>query len=477
MDFFSGIYQNHYWWSRLFLQRAIALVYLVAFVNALNQFIPLLGENGLLPLPRFLQRMSFKNKPSFFHWHYSDQFFRATAAIGIFLSIVAFIGLPNAGPAWLPMVIWFILWAIYMSIVNVGIVFYSFGWESMLLEVGFYMIFLGPLRWSAPVLVIWMIRWMLFRVEFGAGLIKIRGDQCWRDLTCLNYHHETQPLPNPLSWFAHNLPQPIHKMETFGNHFVQLIAVWGLFFPQPVAAIAACLIILSQGYLIITGNYSWLNFLTIFLAFSGFSDEVLRGVTGITLPITDTIPFGFIIVIILLTFLIFYLSIEPIQNMFSSHQKMNFSFNPIHLVNTYGAFGSVTKKRYEIIIEGTRDNTIDEQTTWIAYAFKGKPGDPEKLAPQISPYHLRLDWQMWFAAMSASPRRHPWFRPLIAKLLQNDKAALKLLRTNPFPDEPPTHIRARLFHYQFTNPEERRQTGQWWKREFVGEYLPPVSLE
>ncbi len=476
MFFADGIYHGSYWWSRFLLQRAIGLVYLIAFINALNQFIPLLGEDGLLPLPQFLPQMSFKSKPSLFHWHYSDDLFRAVAITGIVLSVVAASTLAARAPVWITMLVWLLLWALYMSIVNVGIVFYSFGWESMLLEVGFYMIFLGPLYWAAPVLIIWMIRWMLFRVEFGAGLIKIRGDQCWRNLTCMDYHHETQPQPNPVSWFAHRLPAVFHKIETFGNHSVQLVIIWGLFFPQPVAGIAACLIILSQLYLVITGNYSWLNFLTIFLAFSGFSDHFFNIVLGIIPPTVHSVPFGYLILTILLSFVILYLSIKPAMNMLSPTQMMNFSFNPIHLVNTYGAFGSVTNQRYEIIIEGTRDKTIDGNSDWHEYEFKGKPGNPGRISPQIAPYHLRLDWQMWFAAMSFHPASHPWFRPLVAKLLQNDKPTLKLLGKNPFRHNPPTYIRARLFQYQYTNLSERRKTGKWWKREFVSQYLPPVSL-
>ena len=457
MELLSGLYHGDYWFARFLIQRAIGLIYLIAFVNALNQFIPLLGEKGLLPLPDFLQRITFKQKPSLFHWHYSDQFFKAIAWSGVILSVIAATGIVDAGPFWFSMLIWFILWALYQSIVNVGVIFYGFGWESMLLEVGFYMIFLGPLHWAAPVLVIWIIRWMLFRVEFGAGLIKIRGDQCWRDLTCLNYHHETQPLPNPVSWFAHQLPEWFHKAETFFNHAIQLVVVWGLFFPQPIAAISAMLIILSQGYLIITGNYSGLNFLTIILAFSGFSDGIFQPVFGITAPAVFSLTLSYQILIILLALIIIYFSIAPVKNMLSSHQKMNFSFNNIHLVNTYGAFGNVTKKRYEIIIEGTQDSTIDENAEWKAYEFKGKPGKTDRRPPQISPYHLRLDWQMWFAAMSSSPRRHPWFKPFIRKLLQGDEAMIKLLKENPFPNQPPAHIRAQLYRYQYTSRRERKK--------------------
>lgn len=475
VDFLGSVYGGNYWFSRMIIQRALGVIYLLGFVNALNQFPALCGKNGLVPIGPYLRRISFKRSPSIFHWHYSDRFMKSIAWIGILLSAVALSGLSESGPLWFSMLVWFLLWALYLSIVNVGQTFYGFGWESMLLEVGFLAIFLGPAHMAAPVLVIWLIRWMLFRVEFGAGLIKMRGDQCWRDLTCLNYHHETQPLPNPLSRFFHLLPEPIHKMETFFNHTVQLVVVWGLFFPQPIAAISAALIILSQAYLIVSGNYSWLNWLTLSLAFSGFSDGILQQVFSVTPSETSAIPAPFYLILLVLGIAVAIMSIKPVKNMLSSGQMMNFSFNPLHLVNTYGAFGSVTKKRFEIIIEGTDDHTITPGTEWKAYEFKGKPGDPGRISPQVSPYHLRLDWQMWFAAMS-SPTRNRWFQRLIHKLLEGNEQTEKLLKKVPFEDEPPRYIRARLFRYQYTTFEERKKTGNWWKRDYVHDYIRPLSL-
>lgn len=476
LDVLTSLYSADYWFSKFLLQKGLAAIYLIAFINALNQFIPLLGENGLFPLPQFLEEINFKKKPSIFHWHFTDRFFKGIAWVGIALSLVTLSGLTDQGPLWITMLLWLLLWIFYLSIVNIGVVFYGFGWESMLLEAGFYAIFLGPLYWAAPVLIIWIFRWMLFRVEFGAGLIKMRGDQCWRDLTCLNYHHETQPLPNSLSWFFHQFPEPLHKVETFFNHLVQLVIIWGLFLPQPAASIAAGFIILSQAYLIISGNYSWLNWLTIILAFSGFSDGVINSFFGLTPPEMAVVPYYFEIVVMMLTVIVAYLSIDPVKNMRSSRQKMNFSFNPIHLVNTYGAFGSVTKQRFEIIIEGTQDPYLNESTEWLEYEFKGKPGDISRCPPIVSPYHLRLDWQMWFAAMSSTPRQHPWFKPLIVKLLNNDESVLSLLRTNPFSEDPPVFIRARLFRYGYTTFAERKVSGNWWKRDYIRDYMPPRTL-
>lgn len=472
----EGLYQGDYWLSRFVIHRGIGLMYLIAFSVALNQFRPLVGENGLLPAPRFLKRISFKKAPSIFHWHYSDKFFGILTWMGLGMSLAATLGFSEAGPWWLSMLIWLLLWAIYLSIVNAGQLFYGFGWESLLLEAGFYAIFLGPMHYYAPLLMVFVIRWLVFRVEFGAGLIKMRGDKCWRDLTCLNYHHETQPMPNPLSRYFHLLPESFHKLETLFNHIVQLGAVWLLFLPQPLATIGALLIILSQAYLIISGNYAWLNWMTLLLAFSGISDAYLATIIPVDVPTDLASPPAFNITIVILTLVVIYMSIGPVKNMLSTHQRMNASFNPLHLVNTYGAFGSVTRKRYEIIIEGTTDDVIDDDTQWQAYEFKGKPGDLNRVPPQFAPYHLRLDWQIWFAAMS-NIRSNPWLLRFILRLLQDDRPSQKLLKENPFTDQPPTYIRVRLFHYEFTNRKERKETGNWWKREYEGTYLPPQSLQ
>jgi hypothetical protein len=178
---------------------------------------------------------------------------------------------------------------------------------------------------------------------------------------------------------------------------------------------------------------------------------------------------------VVLAIIVALLSIAPTMNMLSPGQVMNTSFNPLQIVNTYGAFGSVTRERYEIIVEGTDAENPGERAVWREYEFKGKPGDPSRRPPQFAPYHLRLDWLMWFAAMS-SPIDHPWFPELLRKLLQGDAAALSLLRTNPFPGRPPRWLRAELYRYRFTSPEERRGSGRWWNRERVGSYFAEVSL-
>ena len=232
-----------YWLGRLILERGIAVVYVFAFVAAARQFRALIGEHGLLPVPRYLARQSFRRTPSIFHVHYSDRFFAAVAWLGALLSAAMAVGLAGVLPLWAAVLVWLLLWVLYLSIVNVGQTWYSFGWESLLLETGFLAIFLGNDRVAPPLLAMWLARLLLFRLEFGAGLIKLRGDSCWRDLTCLYYHHETQPMPGPLSWFFHHLPKPLHRVEVVGNHFAQLVVPFGLFAPQPVASIAGAIVV------------------------------------------------------------------------------------------------------------------------------------------------------------------------------------------------------------------------------------------
>ena len=476
-------YFGDVWLVRVLLQRAMAALYLISFLVVLRQFKPLLGERGLLPVPSFVKRVRFLQAPGIFCWHYSDRMLDVVAWSGILLSAAALAGLSEAGPIWVSVSLWLLLWALYLSIVNAGQKFYSFGWESMMLEAGFFASFLGPGWMRASLIPVLALRWMLFRTELGAGLIKLRHDRCWRELTCLFYHYETQPLPNPLSWYFHRLPQWMHRFAVLFSHFVQVIVPFGLFAPQPYAAIAGGLIVFHQLWLIISGNYSWLNWLTVVLGITAFSDSTLGAWLGFSAPQTLAIPFAMNMILYLLGAATILLSIQPALNLFSRNQLMNYSYNPFHLVNTYGAFGSVTRQRYEIVIEGTEEPVIFDHTRWQEYGFKAKPGDPMRLPPQVAPYHLRLDWLMWFLPFSAmvtdrgvlAPGYEIWFVRLIQKLLEGDHSTLKLLRYNPFPNSPPRFIRALFYLYRYTTWQEQRETGAWWVRRLVGIYLPPVS--
>jgi hypothetical protein len=463
-----------YWISRLVFLRAMGVIYLLAFLVAANQFRPLLGSRGMLPIPRFVAGVPFRRAPSVFHLHYSDRFFAALSWAGAGIAALAVVGIVDRAPTVVSMLAWALLWALYLSIVNVGQTWYAFGWETLLLEAGFLTIFLGPDDCAPPALVLILLRWLVFRVEFGAGMIKLRGDPCWRDLTCLRYHHETQPLPGPLSWWFHHLPMPLHRVEVAANHVAQLVVPFLLFTPQPVAGIAAAAIIVTQLWLMLSGNFSWLNAVTITLALPALGD----GILGTLLPVSPPAalaeaPAWHDVAVVAVTVLVAVLSVRPVANLLSPNQVMNTAFDPLRLVNTYGAFGSITKQRREVIIEGTSDAEVTPKTEWREYEFKGKPGDPRRRPPQVAPYHLRLDWLMWFLPLS--PRSgSTWFRPFLQRLLRNDADTLKLMRRNPFPDAPPTFVRARMFEYRFTTRAERRATKAWWDRAPIGELVPPL---
>lgn len=463
-----------YWLTRLLLERSIAILCLVAFIAALNQFKPLLGERGLLPVPLFVKQVPFRATPSLFFWFPRDAAFTAAAWLGILLSCLVIAGI-SSRYTWLSVSVWLMIYLLYLSFVNVGQTFYGFGWESILLECCFFAIFLGGARVIPQQIPIWMFRWLLFRIMFGAGLIKLRGDPCWRDLTCLNYFYETQPMPNPWSWYFHWAPQWVNKGGVLFNHFAELLVPFFYFLPQPIAGIAGVITIIFQLFIISSGNLSWLNWMTLFLAFSTLDAKFLSFLP-LRAPIMHPPPFVALWINAGVALIVTWMSIPVVVNMLSARQVMNTSFNSFHLVGTYGAFGSITRPRYEIVVEGTDDAVILPTTQWREYEFKGKPGDLNYMPHQIAPYHLRLDWLMWFAAMSTY-QNYPWFVNFVAKLLQGDPAVLRLLRKNPFPGKPPRYIRALQYEYHFTTPEEHRQTGAWWKRSLTGLYFPVVSLD
>jgi hypothetical protein len=467
---------DDYWLSRLVFERGLAAVYLIAFLVAVNQFRPLLGSDGMLPIPRYIARVPFRRSPSLFHWRYSDRIYAATAWSGGLLAAATLAGPTGWAPLPVTMLIWTLMWLLYLSIVNVGQTWYGFGWESLLLEAGFLAIFLGDDDTAPPVLTLFLLRWLLFRLEFGAGLIKLRGDACWRNLTCLDYHHETQPMPGPLSWFFHRLAKPLHRVEVLANHVTQVVVPFGLFAPQPVAGVAAGVMIVTQLWLVISGNFSWLNWVAILLGLSVLPDGFLRHLVPVSPPGgPGAAPLPFVVAVVALTALCAVLSWWPVRNMLGRHQRMNASFNRWHLVNAYGAFGSVTRVRREVVVEGTADRELTPATVWREYEFKGKPTDLRRMPRQFAPYHLRLDWLMWFAGISRAYAQD-WFGAFLAKLLQDDRPTLRLLRRNPFPDEPPAYVRALVYEYHFTTWRERRETGAWWKRTLIGEYTPPTTL-
>jgi hypothetical protein len=403
----------------------------------------------------------------------------------VVLSTAALCGATNAG-------LQLALWLLYMSFVHVGQIFYGYGWEIQLLETGFLAVFLCPLTsvrslptMPAPRLVVWLFRWLILRIMVGAALIKLRGDSCWRDLSCLDTHFETQPNPNPLSWSMHHWPHAVHVLQVLFSHFVELVVPWFAFGFRRWRHAAGALLVFFQGALIASGNLSFLNWLTIVPALACFDDTLFVRLLPKKRRPTILARFSALrptrlqrAVPRVLAVAVALLSAAPVINLASPDQRMNTSFDPLDLVNTYGAFGSVDRQRFEVILEGTRDEVPDGSAHWQEYELPCMPGDVRRRPCVITPYHLRLDWQMWFvgndAARGEPIEDEPWLVHLIWQLLSGDPAPASLWARDPFREAPPRWIRAGIWHYRFS---ATRAAGAWWERERTGEYLPPVSLD
>ncbi len=481
---------DSYWLTRFVMLRWLGCVYAVAFLVAANQILPLIGSHGLLPVDSFLKQVGnvlgsmtigFVRLPSLFWFVHSDAILQLAAWIGFALSCIVVAGYANA-------ILMAALWLLYMSFVHVGQDWYGYGWEIQLLETGFLAIFLCPLldgrpfpRHDPPLLLLWLFRWLIFRIMLGAALIKLRGDTVWHDLTALYYHFETQPIPNPLSRWFHFLPHWILQAGVLFNYLAELIAPWFAFYPRTARRIAGVVMVLFQFTLILGGNLSFLNWLTIVPALACFDDGFWAKLLPRALVHRATAAAGAAQpsrpmqrVSMAVAVLVGALSVQPVANLISPRQIMNTSFDPLDLVNTYGAFGTVGRERFNVVFEGTTADAPDARAVWKAYPFQALPVELNRRPPQIAPYQPRLDWQMWFAAMS-TPDQYPWTLHLIWKLLHNDPGTLSLFGGNPFPEKPPRYIRAVLYRYQFAPPGNPE--GNWWKREELGLWLPPLSAD
>ena len=429
----------------------------------------------------------------------------------------------------------FALWLCQRSIMSVGNAWYGFGWEPQLAELGFHAMFLVPLlslkaiptSTPVPELAIWTMRWHLFRIMLGAGLIKIKShDKKWRDLTAMDVFYETQPVPNPFTKYFHAAPKTWHKFEVLTNHFVELVAPWLLIIPglpRQWRLAGGLIQLVFQGVLITSGNLSFLNWLTAvpaiwclddtflmkaFYPFKTSAEAVAAYSTAIAPSMGKAVPIARSIVTVAFAALIAKLSIPVVQNLLAKRQIMNGSFDRYRLVNTYGAFGSVSEVREELIIEST-DNVAGP---WREYVFKVKPGPLTRSCPWISPYHYRLDWLMWIASVCGGIERSPWLLKLLLKLLEQDEGVLSLLDSDPWANEKndgnnvkmpsnfddnlsgpfdfsdddgssgdemrsrgPKYIRIEKYRYQFNYDKSlKNENGKplYWKRERVGRYFP-----
>ena len=475
-------YNARHWYLRL-----LGLVYLIAFGSFWSQADGLIGSDGILPVAAWLDALrdrfgaeAYRLFPTLCWLNSSDSFLHYLCGAGVALSLLLILQIA-------PVICLVLLWALYLSISVAGQVFMNFQWDTLLLEAGFFSIFLAPLRLlpsrrSQSPLSPWshfLLRWLLFRLMLMSGVVKLTsGDPSWLNLTALQYHFETQPLPTPPAWLANQCPSWFLAFSTAVMFSIELGAPFVLFGPRRIRLTGVVALISLQVLIAFTGNYCFFNLLTVMLCLLSVDDAVWPGqgrkmgpapeVHGAAWPSWLGVP----VTVVVLAFSgpLIWSAFFPEADWPPVVSVAYEYLEPFRSLNGYGLFRVMTRTRPEIIIEGSQDGD-----TWQPYTFKFKVGDLRRPPPVVAPHQPRLDWQMWFAALDQL-RAEPWFINFLVRLLQGSKPVLGLLETNPFPGAPPRYIRARLFEYHFTDFAEKQQTGTWWKREEKGLYCPAITL-
>jgi len=449
----------------LFL-RALSLIYFIAFASLAVQITGLNGEQGLLPAGRFLSGAraalgsgAFWEFPGVFWIAHSDVFLRAVTWAGVVLSLILLIGRVERTAL-------VFLYVLYLSLITIGQSFLAFQWDMLLLEAGFLAIFLGGSKW-----IVFLFRWLSFRLMFLSGFAKLAShDPTWRDLTAMSYHYMTQPLPTPIAWFMHQLPLAFQRASTAFVLLTELAVPFLILGPRVWRRAAFFSLLALQCLIFLTGNYTFFNLLTIALCLFLLDDAMLARLplktrTARTNPVlAKTVAATILLISAIEMWGVFTRRSGPLDFVIEK-------IAPFGIVNTYGLFATMTTERPEIIVQGSNDGR-----EWLDYEFRYKPGDLRRGPRFVAPYQPRLDWQMWFAALSGY-RSEPWFVNFILRLLQGSPPVEALLAKNPFPAAPPKYVRALLYDYSFTDWKERRETGDWWKRRMHGIYLRAVSLE
>jgi uncharacterized membrane protein YphA (DoxX/SURF4 family) len=486
--------------TRWLFLRCLGIVYFIAFASLATQILGLVGSQGISPVQDLLQTISLEMGdaarfafPTIYWINCSDVVIQGLVFVGIFFSIMLVLGICT-----FPSLIF--LWFLYLSITTVGGDFLSFQWDMLLLEAGFLAIFFSPIcllekPWAlaknaAPCLVpygivIWLLRILVFRLMVSSGAVKLlSNDPTWRNLTALDVHYLTQPLPTPIAWYAAQLPMWFQHFSVIVMFVIELLVPWLIFVgrkPRIGAAIGICFF---QILIAITGNYTFFNLLTVILCISLLDDAVLenfwpeklvkalreKSVIEIHKSATRlrAICFAGLIGLTGLGEMLIMLLGPNTPPPFLWLESITM---PFHIVNSYGLFAVMTTTREEIVVEGSIDGI-----NWREYEFKYKPGDVYRMPPLVEPFQPRLDWQMWFAALSDC-RSNPWFLNFVGRLLENDPVVIRLLDNNPFPGSAPVYVRALLYDYHFTDFSSRAKTGAWWTRSFKRLYLPAVSLD
>ncbi len=471
--------------SALFL-RLVAACFLVAFVSLWAQVHGLVGARGILPVGPFLEGARealggdrYRLLPTLCWLDASDGALHVLCGGGAVVSLLALAGVA-------PALCLALAWVFYLSLSVAGQVFLEFQWDLLLLEVGFLGIFLVAPRlrpraaWAVPPspIALLLLRWLLFRLNFSSGLVKIAsGDPSWRSLTALSHHYETQPLPTWTAWFMHQLPASFQTASALCLFAIELAVPFLIFGPRRARRAAGAALAALQIAIAATGNYAFFNLLSLTLCVLCFDDAAFPQRWRFAPPAPEARGWprwvllavaGVVFLATSVHLLAFAGGAIPLPRVAIGFAQ---ALAPFRTTNGYGLFAVMTTERPEIVIEGSEDGV-----EWKPYEFRWKPGDVRRRPRFVAPHQPRLDWQMWFAALSTCDQ-NPWLQLFLGRLLQGSPPVVRLLRVNPFPDRPPRFIRAQLYDYKFTDFATRRLTGAWWRREAKGLYCPVFSRE
>lgn len=453
--------------------RLLGLIYFFTFGSLYLQIMGLIGSKGILPAKSYLEslysrfnRKAYLLVPTLFWFNSSDDALKGATLAGCVVSLCLFAG-------WPPAIMLFILYFLYLSIVSAGQEFLSFGWETFILEITVNA-FLMSLT-VVPNIIVWIsLNFLLFRFHIQAGAVKLQShDLNWRNFTAIAIHYTTQPLPNTVAWYMTKLPMWFHKICCVMMFFCELVLPFGIFFGETIRLITFVGLFGLQFFIWGTGNLSFLNHLTAAFCVILLNNSVLEAI-GLTAPaitqsslwidIPLTIAASILLALQVLRLCYHFIYLPIFEKIFKP-------LDPFHIINRYGLFAVMTTKRYEIVVEGSMDGV-----EWKEYLFKYKPTEVDYRPRRISPYQPRLDWQAWFLPFSQFGKDR-WFTSFLGHLLQGTPEVLKLLKHNPFPEKPPIFVRSLAYEYVFSTPEEKKQHGWWWKRNFVGIYSPSISLK
>jgi hypothetical protein len=466
--------------TRAIFLRGMGIIYLAAFWSMAVQADGLIGSRGIAPVGVFLDAAGqalgggrYWQVPTVMWLDSSDRFLHALCWGGVVISGLLIAGL-LAGECTL------VLWLAYLSLVSVGQPFLGYQWDALLLEAGLLAILLAPwgLRMGRAALgpsrvAIWLVRWLVFRLMFSSGVVKLAsGDPAWSAWEAMRYHYETQPLPTWTSWYIHQCPSWFQTASVGFLFWAELVAPFFVLGPRRVRMVGFGSIVLLQVLIAATGNFGFFNLLTIVLCTTlvedrdwGRKDDDAAGASPRSWWRRGS--FGIVAAVIVAVTTMEGLDRSGLTVVFPGPlEELRRWVAPFRSMNAYGLFAVMTTERPEIEVEGSEDGE-----RWEPYSFRWKPGDVDR-APRFTTPHLpRLDWQMWFAALSGDCRRQPWFLAFERRLLEGSPEVLGLLQGNPFPAGPPRFLRARLYRYRFTGPGERA----WWRREEMGWFCPPMG--